>query len=95
MHIIQTKKNSKGFLKPWKPLLEIVPTTPKQQTLQQSPGQSLQPKGEIPKEVQLWVGTINIEERQHCVNFIGNLKILKTRKSTPKISIVLAQPRRA
>lgn len=47
------KKYSKGFLKPWKPLLEIVPTTPKQQTLQQSPGQSLQPKGEIPKETQL------------------------------------------
>ena len=88
------KKNSKGFLKPWKPLLEIVPTTPKQQKLQQSPGQSLQPKGEIPKEAKLSVGTINIEERQHCVNFIGKLKIMKTGKSTPKISIFLAQPRR-
>ena len=34
------------------------------------------------------------EERQHCVNFMGKLKIMKTGKSTPKISIFLAQPRR-
>ena len=74
-HVIQIKKFQQVPSKPWKLLPERVPTTPEQQPPQQSPGQSLQTKGKIPKEAQLRVSTINIEEtfnlRRHCVSFIG------------------------
>ena len=73
--LFKPKKLQKVSSKSWKPLPERVPTTPKQQPLQKSPRQSLQTKGKIPKEAQLRVGTINIEEKfnlsQHCAKFIG------------------------
>ena len=50
-HIIQTKKKpQKVFSQPWTPLPEREPTTPKQQPLQQSPGQSLQIKEKFTKK---------------------------------------------
>lgn len=67
-------KTQKVFSKPWKPLPKRVPKTPKQQPLQQVPGESLEKKAKILIEVQLILGTIDIEEKiklsQDRANFI-------------------------
>ena len=73
------QKKLKRFSKPWKPLSERAPATPKTQPLDPLLGQLLQVKGKISKEAQETVGTINIEEkydlRQRCGNIIeGKLK---------------------